>query len=43
MIKNSSDSTCWQGLGKEEQSCIAVGSANLYNLFGNQFGTFSEN
>jgi hypothetical protein len=26
-----------------EHSSIAVGSENLYNLFGNPFGTFSEN
>jgi hypothetical protein len=43
-IRNSSDSTCWQGyMEKGKHSSIAVGIANLYNHFGNWFGDFSEN
>jgi hypothetical protein len=28
---------------RKEHSSIAGGSANLYNHFGNQFGSFSKN
>jgi hypothetical protein len=28
---------------EKEHSSIAGGSANLYNYFGNQFGSFSKN
>jgi hypothetical protein len=33
-LKNSGDNTCWQGCG--EESFIAVGIANWFNLSGNQ-------
>jgi hypothetical protein len=32
-----------EAIEQEEHSSIAGGSANLYNHFGNQFGSFSEN
>ena len=38
-IKNTKDS---ESVEQGEHSSIAGGSANLYNLFGNQFGIFSE-
>jgi hypothetical protein len=37
-IKNSGDSRCWQGYGKEKHSYIAGGIENCYNHSGNQFG-----
>jgi hypothetical protein len=42
-IKSSIDSKCWQDVEQGEHFGIAVWSANLYNHFGKQFATFSEN
>ena len=42
-IKNSSSSSCWQGYGTGEYTSIASRSINLYNHFGNQSGSSSEN
>jgi hypothetical protein len=42
-IKNSGDSTCWQGCGEEEHSSIAGRIANWYNHSGNQSEGSSEN
>jgi hypothetical protein len=41
-IKNSDDSRCWLGCGKEEHSSIASRIASWYNHSGNQSGSFSE-
>jgi hypothetical protein len=42
-FKNSGDSRCWQGCGKDEHSSIAGGIASWYNHSGNQSGGSSEN
>jgi hypothetical protein len=42
-IRNSRDSTYWQGCGARESSCIAAGSANLTTAQKIDFGGFSEN
>jgi hypothetical protein len=42
-IKNSSDSTCWQDVAQGGHFFIAGGRINLYNHFGNKFGSFLEN
>jgi hypothetical protein len=41
MIKNSSGSPHQEDVKQGEYSSIAGGSANLYNHFGNKFGSFS--
>lgn len=41
-INNTSDSSYWGGCGaKGKHPSIAVGRANLYSHFGNQYGSFS--
>jgi hypothetical protein len=44
-IKNSSDMTSHAGeiVKQREYSPIVIGSTNLYNCIGNQFGSFSKN
>jgi hypothetical protein len=34
-IKNSNDSTCWEGSGERRHSSIAGGIADWYNISGN--------
>jgi hypothetical protein len=42
-IKNSVDSTCWQGCGQRGTLLFVGGIASWYNHSGNQFGGPSEN
>jgi hypothetical protein len=42
-IKNSRDCTAGKIMEQVEHSSIAGRNTNLYNYFGNQSGSFSEN
>jgi hypothetical protein len=42
-IKTQVTAQAGEYVEKEKHSSIVSGSANLYNHYGNQFGSFSEN
>ena len=42
-IKTQVTAEAGEYVEKEKHSSIVSGSANLYNHYGNQFGSFSEN
>ena len=42
-VRNSRDSTCWQGCREVETILYCWWTANLYNHSGNQYGDSSEN